>query len=59
MIIDRIRARQVQKGKDGFADCIEDDKTRLSNMQNATRTTRNNVLEDINGENTNYQQNLE
>ena len=59
MITEKIRIRQGEKGKDGFTDCIEDDKTRLSYMQNATRTTRNNVLEDINGENTNYQQNLE
>ena len=59
MITEKIRIRQGERGKDGFTDCIEDDKTRLSYMQNATRTTRNNVLEDINGENTNYQQNLE
>lgn len=30
-----------EEGKDGFADCIEDDKTRLSAMQDVTR---NNVL---------------
>jgi len=59
MITEKIRARQVQKGKDGFADCIEDDKTRLSNMQNATRTTRNNVLGDVNIEHANDEQNLE
>jgi hypothetical protein len=44
MIIDRIRARQVQKGKDGFTDCIKDDETRFSYMKKATRTTINNVL---------------
>ena len=59
MITEKIRIRQGEKGKDGFTDCIKDDKTRLSYMQNATRTTRNNVLEDINRENTNYQHNLE
>lgn len=59
MITERIRARQIQKGKDGFTDCIEDDKTRLSYMQNATRTTRNNVLGDVNIEHTNDEQNLE
>lgn len=59
MITERIRSRQVQRGKDGFSDCIEDDKTRLSNMQNATRTTRNNVLGDVNIEHTNDEQNLE
>lgn len=59
MIIDRIRARQVQKGKDAFADCMADDKTILSNMQNATITTKNNVLEDNVSINTNDEQNLE
>lgn len=59
MITERIRSRQIQRGKDGFTDCIEDDKTRLSNMQNATRTTRNNVLGDVNIEHTNDEQNLE
>lgn len=59
MITERIRARQIQKGKDGFTDCIEDDKTRLSYMQNATRTTRNKVLGDVNIEHTNDEQNLE
>ena len=59
MITEKIRIRQGEKGKAGFTDCIGDDKTRLSDMQNATRTTRNNVLEDINRENTNYQHNLE
>ena len=54
-----IQNRQDKKGKDGFADCVEDDKTRLSNMQNATRTTRNNVLGDVNIEHTNDEQNLE
>lgn len=33
-------------GKNGFEDCLEDDKTRLSNMQNATRTVRDNILGD-------------
>lgn len=51
--------RQDKKGKDGFADCVEDDKTRLANMQNATRTTRNNVLGDVDIEHTNDEQNLE
>jgi len=51
--------RQDKKGKDGLADCVEDDKTRLSNMQNATRITRNNVLGDVNIEHTNDEQNLE
>ena len=53
-----IHSIQLQNGKDGFADCIEDDRTRLSNMQNATRTTRNNVLVDINIEHTNDEQNF-
>lgn len=48
MITERIRTRKIQKGKDGFEDCIEDDKTRLSNVQSATRTTKNNVLGDVN-----------
>lgn len=56
MIIDRIRARQVQKGKDGFTDCIKDDETRFSYMQKATRTTINNVLGE---EHTNDEQNIE
>lgn len=47
MITERIRTRKIQKGKDGFADSIDDDKTRLSNVQNATRTTKNNVLGDV------------
>ena len=51
--------RQAQEGKDGFTDCIGDDKTRLSNMQNATRTTRSNVLGDENIEHTTDEQNLE
>ena len=38
MIAERIKARQVQKGKEGFEDCIEDDKTRLSNLQNAQQS---------------------
>ena len=59
MITEKIRIRQGEKGKAGFTDCIGDDKTRLSDMQNATRTTRNNVLGDINREDANYQQNLE
>ena len=59
MITERMRTRQIQKGKDGFADCIEDDKTRSSNMQNATRITKNNVLGDVNIEHSNDEQNLE
>ena len=59
MITERIRTRQIQKGKDGFADCIEDDKTRSSNMQNATRITKNNILGDVNIEHSNDEQNLE
>ena len=43
MITERIRTRQVQKGKDGFADCI-DDKTRLSNVKKAIETTRKEIL---------------
>lgn len=50
---------QLQNGKDGFEDCLDDDKTRLSSMQSATRTTRTNVLEDVNVEHTNDEQNLE
>ena len=56
---EKIKIRQVQKGKDGFADGIEDDKTRLYNIQNAIRTTRNNVLGDVNIEHINDEQNLE
>ncbi len=59
MITERIKARQSQKGKNGFEDCLEDDRTRLSNMQDATRTTRNNVLGNVNIEHTNDEQNLE
>lgn len=29
-----------EKGKDGFADCIEDDTTRLSDVQKSTRIVR-------------------
>ena len=53
MITERIKIRQSQKGKDGFTDCIKDNKTSLSYMKKATRTTRNNVLGDINIEHTN------
>lgn len=49
----------AEKGKDGFADCIEDDKTRLSAMQKAIKTTRNNVLGNESIEYTNDEQNLE
>ena len=49
--------REEQKGKDGLTDCIEDNKTRFSDMQNATETTRNNVLEDANIEYTNDEKN--
>ena len=49
----------VEKGKNGFVDCIGDDKTKLSTMQNATRTTRNNILGNENIENTNEQISLE
>lgn len=56
MITERIRARQIQKGKDGFTDCIKDDETRFSYMQKATRTTINNVLGE---EHTNDEQNIE
>lgn len=49
----------AEKGKDGFADCIEDYKTRLSVMQNAIKTTRNNVLGNESIEHTNDEQNLE
>lgn len=48
-----------EKGKNGFVDCLEDDKTRLSNMQNATRTVRGNVLGDGIIEPNNDEQNLE
>ena len=48
-----------EKGKDGFVDCIEDDKTRLSNMQSVTRTVRGNVLENGRIEPTNDEQNIE
>lgn len=34
----------VQKGKGGIADCMGDDNTMLSTIQSATRTFRNNVL---------------
>lgn len=57
MITERIRTRKIQKGKDGFEDCIEDDKTRLSNVQSATRTTKNNVLGDVNIEYLNNEHN--
>lgn len=59
MITERIRTRQGQKGKDGFEDCIEDDKTKLSDMQNATRTVKNTILGDATIEQTNDEQNLE
>ena len=59
MITERMMARQSQKGKNGFEDCLEDDRTRLSNMQDAIRTTRNNVLGNVNIEHTNDEQNLE
>ena len=58
MINEKIRTRQIRKGKDGFADCIEDDKTRLFNMQNTTRITKN-ILGDVNIEHSNDKQNLE
>lgn len=48
-----------EKGKNGFADCIEDDKTRLSNMQSATRIIRGNVLENGRIESTNDEHNIE
>jgi len=48
-----------EKGKDGLVDCLEDDKTRLSNIQNVTRTVRSNVLGDRIIEPTNDEQNLE
>ena len=50
---------EQKRGKDGLEDCLDDDKTRLSIMQNATRTTRNNILGNENIEHTNDEQNLE
>lgn len=47
-----------EKGKNGFVDCIEDDKTRLSNIQSATRTVRGNVLGDVIIKPTNDEQNI-
>ncbi len=49
----------IQNGKDGLADCIKDDRTRLSSMQSATRITRANILEEKNIEQTNDERNLE
>ena len=49
----------VEKGKNGFVDCIGDDKTKLSTMQKATRTTRKNIPGNENIKNTNDEQNLE
>lgn len=51
--------QQKNPHKDGFADCIEDDKTRLSTMQNATKTTRNNLLGNESIKHTDDEQNLE
>lgn len=45
MIVERIRTKQKQERKDGFLDCIEDDRTRLSEIQNATKETKGNILE--------------
>lgn len=59
MIAERIRTRQSQKGKDGFEDCIEDNQTRISNMQNATKTIKSNILESGNREKSKDEQNLE
>lgn len=50
--------QQRNIGKDGFADGLEDDKTRLPTVQNAIRTIRKNVLENENIEHTNDEQNL-
>lgn len=50
--------RQGQEEKDGFTDCMDDNRTRLTNMQDATRTTKNNVLEDINIGHANDEQSL-
>ena len=44
MITERIRVRQLQKGKKGFGDCIVDDKTRLPVVSRATRIIEENVL---------------
>ena len=58
MITERIRIRQEERGKDGYTDCIEDDRTRLSDMQNATNDTRNNVQGNGEKGNTKNNQNL-
>lgn len=37
-----------EKGKNGFEDCIEDDRTTLSSVQSTTQDTKDNVLGDAN-----------
>lgn len=61
------QAEQIQEGnmesfpngKSGFADCINDDKTRLPSVESATRTTVGNVLENANIEDSKDGQNIE
>ena len=56
MITERIKVRQVHNGKEGFLDCIEDDKTRLSTMQNATIIIKK-YFEQLIGKDINYKNN--
>lgn len=53
------RRKQISEGKSGFEDCIKDENTKLSEMQNTTKTTKINIFGDLNIENSNEDKSLE
>lgn len=57
LISERMRSTKKDKGKDGFSDCIDDDKTKLSTVQVSTHNTRSSILGNKNIEHTNDEQN--
>ena len=59
MIAEKIRIILDEKKKDGFLDCIGDDKTRITSMQNANRTVRNITVRNEDRKNSNEEPNLE
>lgn len=57
--IDKADSKEIQEGKTGFEDCIDDDKTRLSSVKSATNETKDNVIGDESKENTSDEQSFE
>ncbi len=59
MITERINARQLQKGKDGLSDCMNDNQTKLYDMQRANEKAKTLYLGDANIEFSSNEKNLE